>query len=130
MSPDIKFSPKRVVEIQLKALQINDVPSPDFGILQTWLFAHPENKIVTGPIQRFTAMIKSPNYKTMLNHIKHTIEPVILAEDLALFDVSIITSERYKASFQWEVSKVSFGPHEGAWMTTSVSPPLRAKDAI
>ena len=106
------------------------MPSPDFGILQTWLFAHPENKIVTGPIQRFTAMIKSPNYKTMLNHIKHIIKPVILTEEFALFDVLITTGEKYKASFQWEVSKVNFGPHEGAWMTTSVSPPLKVKDAI
>ena len=34
-------APEEVVAIQMKALRFNDNPSPDFGIAQTWNFAHP-----------------------------------------------------------------------------------------
>ena len=130
LTPDSSIPPERVIEIQLQAMQLNDVPSPDFGIAQTWIFAHPRNKSMTGPLERFTAMLKGPNYQMMLNHRKHTIEPVVLTESYVLYNVFIITAFEHKASFQWEVSKVKSGIHRGSWMTTAVSPPMKDKDAI
>ncbi len=130
LRPDPNILPKRVVEIQLRALQQNDRPTPDFGIVQTWTFAHPRNKRMTGPIERFTAMIKGPNYQMMINHLEHIIKPVVLTNNHAIFDVSIITKSELTASFKWEVSKVQSGANQGSWMTTSVSPPIQAKDAV
>ena len=65
-SPDI--NPIDVVEVQLFALQSND--ESDFGIRQTWEFAHPRNKMATGPLPRFTSMIKTPAYSILLNNLK------------------------------------------------------------
>ena len=47
--PDPSIAPEEVVAIQMKALQFNDNPTPDFGIEQTWNFAHPRNRAMTGP---------------------------------------------------------------------------------
>lgn len=130
LTPNSSISPKRVIEIQLQALQQNDVPSPNFGITQTWIFAHPDNKRVTGPLERFAAMVKGVNYQLMLNHHQHTIKPVMLTENNALFNVFITTASKHTASFQWQVSKVKSGTYRGSWMTTAVSPPMQAGDAI
>ena len=130
LKPDPSIRPERVIEIQLQALQQNDKPLPDFGIAQTWTFAHPSNKRMTGPLERFAAMIKGPNYQMMINHREHTIKSVVLTENYALFDVSITTESKLRASFKWEVSKVKFGTYQGSWMTTAVSPPMQAKGAI
>ena len=51
IKPDPKISAKDVISIQLKALQINNSPFEDAGIEQTWEFAHPNNRIYTGPIK-------------------------------------------------------------------------------
>ena len=129
ITPDPSLTPKQVIEIQLRSLAQNDRPSPDAGIEQTWIFAHPNNKRVTGPLERFTLMIKSPNFETMINHLNHKIEPVVQTNDKALFSVIIQTASGQKRAFQWEVQKVKEGEHSGSWMTTSVSPPLRAGDS-
>ena len=68
-SPDI--APIDVVEIQLFALQSNG--ENDFGIRQTWEFAHPRNKMATGPLPRFTNMIKTPAYSILLNNLSITV---------------------------------------------------------
>jgi len=127
-SPDI--SAKRVVEIQLTALQQNDSPSIDAGIVQTWAFAHPDNKRHTGPLSRFAAMVKSPYYKDMINHSKHTIKSLVTTNQYALFRVVIISKENIKSTFKWELVRAKTGSLNGAWMTISVSPPLRVEGSI
>lgn len=129
MKPDPGLTPHQVIEIQLKSLAQNDTPNRDAGIAQTWEFAHPNNKRMTGPLERFKLMMKSPNYETMINHLEHKIEAVVQTKDKALFSVTIQTAEGQKRAFQWEVQKVKSGPHLGSWMTTSVSPPLRTGDS-
>ncbi|MCG8510208.1 MAG: DUF4864 domain-containing protein [Rhodospirillales bacterium] len=130
LAPDPGLAPVRVVEIQLDALQTNDDPSPDAGIAQTWAFAHPDNRRVTGPLERFAAMIKGPHYRSLLGHREHDIKPVFRNENMAVFAVTIVTSEGEALSFQWQVAKVASGQFSGAWMTVGVSPPLRTENAI
>ena len=129
LTPDPIRQPESVVEIQLQSLQKNDVPVPDTGIAQTWAFAHPDNKRVTGPLERFTRMIKGPNYRNMIDHQEHIIKPVVQTDDYALFAVTIITADDQKMSFKWEVKKVKTGELAGSWMTIAVSPPLRGGDS-
>ena len=124
------ISPERVVEIQLRALQQNDAPSSEFGIAQTWAFAHPNNKRMTGPLERFKAMIKGPRYRMMLNHREHKIKPVVVTEGYALFDVFIVTESELEASFQMGGVQSNFGNYQGCWMTIAVSPPIQAKFCI
>jgi hypothetical protein len=126
--PDIK--PKSVIKIQLQSLQKNNKPTPDAGIVQTWAFAHPNNKLVTGPIERFTIMMKSQNYKAILYHRNHKIEPVFNTNTHSQFSVTINTLDNKKMTFKWELEKVKEGEFFGSWMTTSVSPPLLLGNAL
>ena len=130
ISPSSNLQPKKVIEIQLQSLQQNDEPIPDAGIIQTWTFAHPNNRLKTGPIERFMLMMKSQNYKSMLYHSDYKIEPVLKTNNLSQFSVSIITSDDQKMTFKWELMKVQTGEFSGSWMTTSVSPPLLSADAF
>ena len=129
LMPDPVLTPGRVIEIQLRSLQTNDQPTPDAGIAQAWVFAHPDNKRATGPLERFTLMLKGANYRSMLNHRAHAIEPVVETADSALFSVALIAADGERLAFKWELMKVGEGDYAGAWMTTYVSPPLEAGDA-
>ena len=58
LKPSSDIKPSEVVKIQLNGLQKNDLDFKDSGIEQTWNFAHPNNKKVTGPLPNFKRMIK------------------------------------------------------------------------
>ena len=66
INPNEKLLPYDVVKIQLEALKNNN--KNDEGIKQTWLFAHPDNKKITGPYERFRIMIYGAQYRPLLNH--------------------------------------------------------------
>ena len=56
--PNTNYEAFDVVQIQLLALKNNDKIYKNSGIEQTWNFAHPNNKKITGPLDRFTLMIQ------------------------------------------------------------------------
>ena len=62
LKPSNALKPVDVVRIQLTGLQKNDLDFKDSGIEQTWNFAHPNNKKVTGPLDNFKRMIKGDSY--------------------------------------------------------------------
>ena len=62
LKPSRNINPKEVVKIQLTGIQKNDLKFKDSGIEQTWNFAHPNNKKVTGPLGNFKKMLKSNSY--------------------------------------------------------------------
>lgn len=130
ISPHPSLKPENVIEIQLQSLQKNNEPSHDAGIIQTWIFAHPSNKLMTGPIERFALMMKNQNYKNILYHRNHEIEPVFKTYNRAQFAVTITTSDGKKMTFKWELQKVKKGEFSGSWMTTSVSPPLLTENGL
>ena len=128
-APDPALSPAEVVAIQLNALQGNEADT-DAGITQTWAFAHPDNKRMTGPLPRFAQMIKGPQYRMLLNHRSHHVEEVSRTNDEAVFGVAVTTPTGDVVGYRWTVAKVMGGEHAGAWMTISVSPPVPAGQAI
>lgn len=128
--PDPALSPAEVVSIQLEALKNNDEPRLDAGIKQTYALAHPNNKRLTGPLPKFTQMLKGPLYKVMLNHVAHTIEEVAQSDDRAVFGVTVIGAGGEVYKFRWTVQRIAFGKDAGAWATISVSPPQTADDSI
>ena len=67
------LKPIEVVLIQLNGLKKNDEPNIDNGIKQTWEFAHPRNKMATGPLPKFANMIRTPAYSILLNNLKFEI---------------------------------------------------------
>ena len=119
-SPDI--NPIDVVEIQLFALQSND--ESDFGIRQTWEFAHPRNKMATGPLPRFTSMIKTPAYSILLNNLKFETREIFNDGKTAGIAVRIEAKDNKAYTYMWTLEKITEeGPLKGIWMTSGVSSP-------
>ena len=123
-NPDI--APAEVIAIQLNGLQHNDSPETDAGIRQTWAFAHPRNRAMTGPLKRFTTMLKGPGYDVMLNHASHEIVPANSGEGWRQFDVFMETENGEVMQFAWIVEKVTDGRYKNCWMTVAVSAPRLA----
>ena len=119
-SPDI--NPIDVVEVQLFALQSND--ESDFGIRQTWEFAHPRNKMATGPLPRFTSMIKTPAYSILLNNLKFETREIFNDGKTAGIAVRIEAKDNKAYTYMWTLEKITEeGPLKGIWMTSGVSSP-------
>jgi Domain of unknown function (DUF4864) len=129
LAPDPVLSPAEVVAIQLDALQANEAGT-DAGIAQTWAFAHPENKRMTGPLPRFAQMIRGPQYRMLLNHRSHEVTEVSRTDHEAVFAVTVTTRTGDVIGYRWSVAKVTGGEHAGAWMTIAVSPPVPVGQAL
>ena len=131
LKPNNSISPKEVVSIQLAGLKDNDREYKDSGIEQTWNFAHPNNKRVTGPLDNFKRMIKSDSYQMMINHLSHTITEIGSSDKLAQFEVIILDRNKIYHKFNWQVEKYTLeGTLKGCWMTTMVSSPIPLGSSI
>ena len=131
LSPNNTISPKEVVKIQISGLQQNDLDYKDSGIEQTWQFAHPNNKRVTGPLNNFKMMIKSDSYRMMINHLSHTITELGRSDKWAQFEVIILDKDKIYHKFNWQVEKyISEGTLKDCWLTTMVSSPIPLGSSI
>jgi len=122
--PNIILKPLEVLSIQLNSLQRNNIPYKDAGIEQVWEFAHPKNKKITGPLDKFKKMIYGKSYKMLIEH--ENSEITILKEDInrSVYKVYILSSDKKKYSYIWQVEKVKAdGNLKNCWMTTNVSEP-------
>ena len=131
LKPDKDILPSEVVKIQLTGLQNNDSDFKDGGIEQTWNFAHPNNKRVTGPLSNFKMMIKSDSYGMMINHLSHTITELGSSDKWAQFEVIILDKDKIYHKFSWQVEKYTLdGSLKGCWLTTMVSSPIPLGSSI
>ena len=131
LEPNINIGPYDVVKIQLTGLQNNDKLSDDFGIKQTWNFAHPNNKKYTGPIDKFTKMIKGDSYQMLIDHLEHTINPLGNSDKWAQYEVVILDKNKIYHKFSWQVEKYEGeGPLNDCWLTTMVSSPIPLGSSI
>ena len=131
VKPNNGIEPYQVVKIQLRSLKNNDEPYKNAGIEQTWEFAHPNNKKITGPLERFKILLNSDSYRMMLNHIDHDIIEVKITDSRAAFEVTILGKEKNYYKFRWIVEKYnSDGPLKDCWLTTAVSQPMSLGSSI
>ena len=131
LKPRSDIKPVEVVEIQLTGLQENDNNFKDSGIEQTWNFAHPNNKKVTGPLDNFKRMIKGASYQMMINHLSHTITMLESGDNWVQFEVIILDKDKIYHKFNWQVEKyLSDGPLKDCWLTTMVSSPIPLGSSI
>ena len=129
--PNSQIKPSEVVKIQLTGLQKNDLEFKDGGIVQTWNFAHPNNKKVTGPLPNFKRMIKGDSYQMMLNHLSHTITELGSSDKWAQFEVIILDKNKIYHKFNWQVEKYTLdGVLKDCWLTTMVSNPIPLGSSI
>ena len=131
LKPKSDIKPSEVVKIQLIGLQENDLDFKDSGIEQTWNFAHPNNKKVTGPLPNFKRMIKGDAYQMMLNHLSHTITELGSSDKWAQFEVIILDKDKIYHKFNWQVEKYLLdGSLKDCWLTTMVSIPIPLGSSI
>ena len=131
LNPDKNIKPKDVVKIQLTGLQQNDLNYQDSGIEQTWNFAHPNNKKVTGPLNNFKRMLKGNSYQMMIDHLSHTITELRSNDKLAQFEVIILDKNKIYHKFNWQVEKyILEGELKDCWLTTMVSNPIPLGSSI
>ena len=131
IKPNIEIEPDQVVKIQLNGLMNNDEPNSDYGIKQTWEFAHPANKKYTGPLPKFINMLKSEGYKMLLNHIDSEVVEIFKSDSQYSFEVTILGKDKNYYRFRWIVEKYyKEGPLKDCWLTTSVSNPISLGSSI
>jgi hypothetical protein len=131
LKPNSKIEPSEVVKIQLIGLQKNDLSYKDSGIEQTWNFAHPNNKKVTGPLGNFKRMLKGDAYQMMINHLSHTVTQLGIEDNWAQFEVVILDKNKIYHKFNWQVEKYTLdGALKDCWLTTMVSNPIPLGSSI
>ena len=131
LKPSSDINPKEVVKIQLTGLQKNDLNFKDSGIEQTWNFAHPNNKKVTGPLGNFKRMLKGNSYEMMINHLSHTITQLGSSDKWAQFEVVILDKNKIYHKFNWQVEKYTEeGELKECWLTSMVSNPIPLGSSI
>ena len=128
IKPSKDLEPFDVVKIQLEALKNND--SNDTGIKQTWLFAHPDNKKLTGPYDRFRIMIYGKQYKYLINHDSHKIKLISNSTNTYIYRIEILTEEKKLYFYEWHVQKGKDEDGVSCWFTTAVSQPVDQGNTI
>jgi len=119
--PESGLKPSDVVKIVIDALRINDPQAGDEGIATVWRFAAPSNKAFTGPLPRFTQMLKE-GFADMLNHVDSEFGPIIIEDDLAMQPVWLITPSGDESGYVFHIRKQVDGEYAGLWMTEAVFP--------
>ena len=131
IKPSANLKPLEVLVIQLNSLKNNNNPYKDAGIEQTWEFAHPNNKKITGPLNKFKEMIYSRNYKILISHENSEITIIKKTKDISIFKVVILTKDKKKFYYIWQIDKVLLdGNFKNCWMTTNVSNPKYIGEVI
>ncbi len=131
LKPSTEIEPEKVIKIQLTALMENDNPYIDRGIVQTWEFAHPNNRKMTGPLESFKNMIKTDSYSMLLDHSNHEISEVYMSDKVATFEVTVMDSEKKYYKFKWQVEKYNGeGALKDCWLTSAVSQPIPVGSSI
>ena len=128
IKPNKKLDPYDVIKIQLDALKNNG--NDDLGIEQTWLFAHPDNKKVTGPYTKFRIMIYGQQYKHLINHDSHKIKLITNSPNTYVYRVEILTKEKKLFFYEWHVQKGNDEKCKQCWFTSAVSQPVDQGNTI
>ena len=119
-----------VIKIQLNALKKNDKPNKNSGIEQTWVFAHPKNKKMTGPYERFQKMLLGAQYNVLLNHESHKIKLIMSLKNKHVYSVEIISSDKKMYFYEWHLEKSTIKNCNNCWFTTIVSSPINKGNII
>ena len=131
IKPNSNLKPFEVLMIQLNSLKNNNIPYRDAGIEQTWEFAHPNNKKITGPLDKFKKMIYSESYKILISHENSEITILEETKDMSVYKVTVLTKNKKKYYYIWQVERVLIeGDLKNCWMTTRVSNPKYVGEVI
>jgi len=120
--PDPSLSPRDVVSIQVEALENNDIPSEARGTEEKFSFASPADTRLTGPLERFAVMVRSPTYGPMIDHRSAAYEGLVVEGNSARIDVILTSKEGIYLGYRFFLSRQQDNEYEGSWMTDAVVP--------
>jgi hypothetical protein len=120
--PSVDLQPADVVRIVIDALAHNDEPYADAGIETTFRFASPANRVNTGPLDRFTEMVKSPPYGIMVDHVNSEFSEVVFTGNKAYQMVRLTAADGSTMVFAFRLGKQLDGEFRDMWMTDAVWP--------
>lgn len=115
--PTPSLSPEEVVNIQVDALRAS---SQGFGALQCYCFAAPANRLVTGPIERFTRMVRKPPFDLIGKAATCSVGTADIRGDLARSTVAVVGEDHQLRVFSWLLRKQQEAPYESCWLTVGV----------
>jgi len=121
LAPNTDYQPQEVVKIVINALQSNSEDANDDGIATVFRFASPGNRAQTGPLKRFTNMIRI-GYPEMLNHAEARFDPIAISGETAVQAVWLYTDEGVEIGYAFQLGRQQSGEFQGMWMTDSVIP--------
>lgn len=118
--PSLHLSPDQVVKLQLEGLQNNDLTTDNLGIRICFNFASPGNKIITGPIENFIKLVKTPVYKTLIGFERAEFSQVVVKGRSAQQAVRVIHTNGENALYAFVLSQQDEAPYQDCWMTDAV----------
>jgi len=121
LAPSSDYRPQEVVQIVINSLQENSSADNDSGIATVFRFASPGNKAGTGPLPRFTSMIKR-GFPDMLNHAGARYDAMEIVDDVAVQAVWLLQDSGREVGYAFKLSRQADGEYAGMWMTDAVVP--------
>lgn len=135
ITPNPEWLPREVVKRQVEAM-VASTTDPT-AIADCFALASPSNRLLTGPLERFAAMVAGPNYRPLLEARTFSVGEAIVQDRYAAVLVTLMTYEDEPFAFRFFLSQQtgeetignsnSKSQFEDCWMTdgvTRVSPPL------
>ena len=119
VKPSTKFTGYQVLQLQLQSLKNNSKLGNDRGIEQVYMFAHPENKKITGPIKKFNKMIKSDAYSIFLDHNESKVGLVHQDQIHEIYLVKV-TKNSSSRNFLWTLITYIDDNKNSFWYTVNV----------
>lgn len=118
--PSPALSPQQVVKFQLDSLRQNDEPAPNTGIERSFRFASPSNKEVTGPLEHFAELVRSPAYAPLLYSLGADLTQAEVSDDQARIFVRVTSASGSVLSYVFLLSRQKEGEYRDCWMTDGV----------
>lgn len=119
--PNPNLTPREVVRLQLGALKSVDQPYKDAGFATVFRFTSPENRLQSGPLLRFSKMIRE-GFGEMINHKSIKLSQTLQQDGAAIQPVELISLSGRSHRYVFILRRQAEGEYRGCWMTDSVVP--------
>jgi hypothetical protein len=118
--PSPNLSPEDVVRLQVDALRaFQRDPS---AINQCYALASPANRAVTGPLDRFIAMVENAIYGSLVRQTGALVGRPVIRDGQATVFVTVLDANRTTHGFRFFLSKQTDPQYFDCWMTDAVIP--------
>ncbi len=118
VEPNPQLAPADVVRLQVEALRADGAGRVD--VAQCFALASPANRLTTGPLARFAAMIEAPAYRPLMTHRIALFGTPVVHGDVATALVTVADPGLPTVAYRFYLSKQQESPYDDCWMTDAV----------